>query len=213
MLTAIRNLLLVVFLVPTMAYASEPDAPHTSAEWQIWAYSTAAPSFIGERATVLDQNNDVLREAVTAGRVCRVMPRCRELAGPMLIKPCQFARTRRRLRAMQAYLTETTPELNHDGFMWSAAWRCGGRQYDPHGDEQGRCACRSLDRVWTAPDADAQGSTNHCRSYQRLSYRFALPHVPRLPVRAFDDSGGGLLPILRITLGETVCFNCLRNTS
>ena len=97
MLTAIRNLLLVVFLVPTMAYASEPDAPHTSAEWQIWAYSTAAPSFIGERATVLNQSNDVLREGSNGGRVCRVtLARCRKLAGLMPIKPCQSALTRRR---------------------------------------------------------------------------------------------------------------------
>ena len=24
----------------------EPEGPHTSTEWKIWAYSTAAPSFI-----------------------------------------------------------------------------------------------------------------------------------------------------------------------
>ena len=33
MFTAIRNLLLVMFLVPLMSQAREPDAPHTSAEW------------------------------------------------------------------------------------------------------------------------------------------------------------------------------------
>ena len=31
----------------------EPDAPHTSAEWKIWALSTAAPSFIAAKCTVL----------------------------------------------------------------------------------------------------------------------------------------------------------------
>ena len=32
----------------------EPDGPHTSAEWKIWALSTAAPSFIAANCTVID---------------------------------------------------------------------------------------------------------------------------------------------------------------
>lgn len=44
------------------SHAEEPKAPHTSAEWQIWAYTTAAPLFIGNAAKVLDANNEVLRE-------------------------------------------------------------------------------------------------------------------------------------------------------
>ena len=39
------------------SHAEEPTAPHTSAEWQIWAYTTAAPSFIGNSAKVLDAGN------------------------------------------------------------------------------------------------------------------------------------------------------------
>ena len=31
----------------------EPDGPHTSVEWQVWAYSTAAPEFIAEGAAVV----------------------------------------------------------------------------------------------------------------------------------------------------------------
>ena len=44
----------------------EPDAPHTSAEWQIWAYSTAAPAYIAANATVYDgppaMGGNLLRE-------------------------------------------------------------------------------------------------------------------------------------------------------
>ena len=29
-----------------MIMDGEPDGPHTSVEWQVWAYSTAAPEFI-----------------------------------------------------------------------------------------------------------------------------------------------------------------------
>ena len=31
-----------------MSMDGEPDGPHTSVEWQVWAYSTAAPEFIAE---------------------------------------------------------------------------------------------------------------------------------------------------------------------
>ena len=40
----------------------EPEGPHTSAEWKIWAYSTAAPSFIAAECTVVDTDGTVLRE-------------------------------------------------------------------------------------------------------------------------------------------------------
>ena len=40
----------------------EPEGSHTSAEWQIWAYSTAAPAYIAADATVLGPDMSVLRE-------------------------------------------------------------------------------------------------------------------------------------------------------
>ena len=49
--------------------SGEPDGSHTSAEWQIWAYSTAAPEYIANEATVLDAGMNVLREG-TNGWTC-----------------------------------------------------------------------------------------------------------------------------------------------
>ena len=45
----------VVITEPEMAQenSGEPTGPHTSAEWKIWAYSTAAPSFIAANCTCL----------------------------------------------------------------------------------------------------------------------------------------------------------------
>ena len=41
----------------------EPDGPHTSTEWKIWALSTAAPSFIAANCTVIDSDGKtVLRK-------------------------------------------------------------------------------------------------------------------------------------------------------
>ena len=39
------------------AQSPEPSGPHTSNAWQIWAYSTAAPSFIAADATIIDGAN------------------------------------------------------------------------------------------------------------------------------------------------------------
>ena len=51
----------------------EPEGPHTSAEWQIWAYSTAAPAYIAANATVFDgppdMGGNLLREG-TNGWTC-----------------------------------------------------------------------------------------------------------------------------------------------
>ena len=38
----------------------EPDLPHTSAEWKIWALSTAAPSFIAANCTVIDSDGKTI---------------------------------------------------------------------------------------------------------------------------------------------------------
>lgn len=51
------------------ASAGEPNVSHSSSERQIWAYSAAALSFIGEGARVMDQNNDTLREGNTTPMV------------------------------------------------------------------------------------------------------------------------------------------------
>ena len=57
----------------SMSMDGEPEGPHTSVEWQIWAYSTAAPEFIAEGAAVYDGPPDMggklLREG-TNGWTC-----------------------------------------------------------------------------------------------------------------------------------------------
>ena len=45
--------------VETETDTGEPDGPHTSSEWQIWAYSTAAPDYIAADATVFDGPPDM----------------------------------------------------------------------------------------------------------------------------------------------------------
>jgi hypothetical protein len=55
--------------------SQEPTGPHTSAEWKIWAYSTAAPSFIASECTVLDVDGTVLREGTNGWTAMAANPR------------------------------------------------------------------------------------------------------------------------------------------
>ena len=60
-----KNLYLLTFIsffISLMAHAGEPSGSHNSAEWQIWAYSSAAPSFVGDKARITGSNGEILRE-------------------------------------------------------------------------------------------------------------------------------------------------------
>ena len=45
------SLLIISISISLSAY--EPYGSHTSDKWQIWAYSSAAPSFIGDNAAII----------------------------------------------------------------------------------------------------------------------------------------------------------------
>ena len=94
------------------SHADEPTTPHISAEWQIWAYTTAAPSFIGNTAKVLDASNEVLREG-NNGWTCmpgnaRPMPEAGWPSAHQAMPVCADVES---LKWMQAYLSEEKPEL------------------------------------------------------------------------------------------------------
>lgn len=102
-------------------HSGEPDASHLSAEWQIWAYSTAGPSFIGDNATIMGVDGTVLREG-SNGWTC--MPgNPRPMSDPEngwasaheAMPVCADAES---FKWMDAYMTNSTPVMERDAFMW-----------------------------------------------------------------------------------------------
>jgi len=111
--------LLALLMVSSALTAAQPYGPHTSDKWQIWAYSSAAPSFIGDKATIIGGSGDVIKEG-TNGWTCQsgntrpypakgwknphdAMPACHDDEG---------------MKWMMAYMTNSKPELTRDTFMW-----------------------------------------------------------------------------------------------
>ena len=103
----------------TAIFISCSEISHNSAEWQIETYSSAAPSYIGDFATVIGGNGEILREG-NNGWICQAgnprpypndgwksaheaMPACHDEEG---------------MKWMMAYAEGKTPNLTRDTYMW-----------------------------------------------------------------------------------------------
>ncbi|MDC0238495.1 hypothetical protein OAL49_08530 [Gammaproteobacteria bacterium] len=116
-----KKTLLGIFsvLVAQSGISDAHSPPHSSAEWQISAYSTAAPDFIGKRATIMSPSNAVLRQGDNGWTCMAGNPRPMPASGwdnaHHAMPVCADAQS---MKWMQAYGGGTSPELDHDGFMW-----------------------------------------------------------------------------------------------
>ena len=108
---------LFLFLLTTSdVYAAEN---HASDEWQIKAYSSAAPSFIGNFATIIDGNGKVIREG-SNGWTCQAgNPRPFPKKGWKDVHEAMPACSdKEAMKWMMAFMTGKTPNLDTDGWMW-----------------------------------------------------------------------------------------------
>ena len=101
--------------------SGEPSGSHTSAEWQIWAYSTAAPSYIAKDATVLNEKMEMLREGTNGWTCLPVNPR--GMSNPEngwkdaheAMPLCGDAEV---FKWISAYLSDEIPDMDYDGYAW-----------------------------------------------------------------------------------------------
>ena len=104
-----------------VAETVEPAGAHTSAEWQLWAYSTAAPSFIGETATILDGDNNVLREGTNGWTCLAANPRGMSDPENGWNDPYEampLCGDEEVFKWIGAYRTGETPQLERDTYVW-----------------------------------------------------------------------------------------------
>jgi len=99
----------------------EPEGPHTSAEWQIWAYSTAAPAYIAADATVLGPDMSVLREGNNGWTCLPVNPRGQsdpENGWVDAHEAMPLCGDTEVFKWISAYLSDETPVMDKDGYAW-----------------------------------------------------------------------------------------------
>ena len=99
----------------------EPEGPHTSTEWKIWAYSTAAPSFIASDCKVIDMDGSVLREGTNGWTAMPGNPR--GMSNPEngwkdAHEAMPMVMDAQAMKWAMAYMAGTKPELDYDGWMY-----------------------------------------------------------------------------------------------
>ncbi|MBC8295888.1 MAG: hypothetical protein H8E55_08865 [Pelagibacterales bacterium] len=99
----------------------EPEGPHTSTEWKVWAYSTAAPSYIAANCTVLDVDGTVLREGTNGWTAMAANPR--GMADPENgwkdpHEAMPMVGDGPAMKWAMAYMSGKTPEMDKDGWAW-----------------------------------------------------------------------------------------------
>ena len=99
----------------------EPEGSHTSTDWKIWAYSTAAPSFIASGCKVMESDGTVLREGTNGWTAMPGNPRGMSDPENGWKDPHEAMPMVMDAQAMKwamAYMAGTKPELDYDGWMY-----------------------------------------------------------------------------------------------
>jgi hypothetical protein len=109
----------------TKTDSGEPEVPHTSSEWQIWAYSTAAPDYIAADATVFDgppdMGGNLLREGSNGWTCLPANPRGQSdpengwIDAHEAMPLCGDAEV---FKWIGAYFAGETPVMDKDGYAW-----------------------------------------------------------------------------------------------
>jgi hypothetical protein len=126
--------MLISLLTSLSLFATEPDGSHTSKDWQIWAYSGAAPSFLGGLATVMGGNGEVLREG-SNGWTCTATKPMPEGGFETPHHAFALCADDQGFKWASAYMAGTTPEMERDAYIWMLHGDTGEDNNMPGGDK------------------------------------------------------------------------------
>ena len=97
--------------------ADEPSGSHVQNEWQIWAYTSTAPDFIGDFATVIGADGSVIREGTNGWRCEAFIPMPEGgFKSPHDAAPA--CSDKNSVAWANAYKAGTIPEMEGDGWIW-----------------------------------------------------------------------------------------------
>ena len=133
----LRSLFVLVFT--TSIYAGHHEGGNhmhgNTAEWEINAYTSAAPAFIGKHATVIGASGNVLREGTNGWRCEPFMPMPKDgFKHPH--ETAAACSDKNAVAWANAYKSNNKPELEGDGWIWMIHGDLGVDNFKPYTDGQ-----------------------------------------------------------------------------
>ena len=117
--TKLKMFSLAAILLSFNLSAGEPYGSHTADKWQIWAYSSAAPAFIGDNAAIIGAGGKVLREGSNGWTCQSGNPRPYPEKGWKNSHEAMAAcHDDEGMKWMMAYMQGVKPMLERDTYMW-----------------------------------------------------------------------------------------------
>ena len=114
--------------------ASHSKGSHGSVEWQIWAYSVAAPTFMGDFATILGGDDSVIREG-SNGWTCTATKPMAEDGFETPHHVCAVCADDNGFKWAATYMGGTKPEMERDDYIWRLHGNTGEDNSMPGGDK------------------------------------------------------------------------------
>ena len=124
-------------IAPFCLLADDHKAQGNSIDWEIEAYTTSAPDFIGNFATVISASGEVLREG-SNGWTCLPFIAMPKMGFKTKNEAAPACADQNAMAWANAYLSQTEPKLENDGWIWMLHGDTGVDNFRPYseGDEK-----------------------------------------------------------------------------
>ena len=132
-----KKIYFTFLIAPFCLLADDHKAQGNSIDWEIEAYTTSAPDFIGNFATVISASGEVLREG-SNGWTCLPFIAMPKMGFKSKNEAAPACADQNAMAWANAYLTQTEPKLENDGWIWMLHGDTGVDNFRPYseGDEK-----------------------------------------------------------------------------
>jgi len=127
-----KNIILSMLLIAPFAIEAN-NSEGNSVEWEIKTYTSAAPDFIGDFATVVGASGEMLREG-SNGWTCLPfipMPKMGFKTANEAAPACADANA---VAWANAYIAQSKPEIENDGWIWMKHGDTGVDNFRPYSE-------------------------------------------------------------------------------
>ena len=132
-----KKIYFTFLIAPFCLLADDHKAQGNSIDWEIEAYTTSAPDFIGNFATVISASGEVLKEG-SNGWTCLPFIAMPKMGFKTKNEAAPACADQNAMAWANAYLSQTEPKLENDGWIWMLHGDTGVDNFRPYseGDEK-----------------------------------------------------------------------------